>query len=150
MGAPKTPKGTRRVPWHRERSPTDPPTQADANMPAQVVTTDKSIRDVVKCFQHRFQDSLPHKLPMPHEWDHKIDTGDAKPINTAPYQLSYQNQQEQQRQIEDLLAHGLIRPSSSEWGCPVIFVPKPGGKWQMCMDYRMLNDKTRKNTYPLP
>jgi len=125
-------------------------TEPDANLPAQVVTTDKSIRNVIQRFQHRFRDSLPHKLPRPREWDHKIDTGDSKPINTAPYRLSHQHQEELQHQVEDLLARGLIRPSSSEWGCPVIFVPKPGGKWRMCMDYRALNDKTRKNTYPLP
>ena len=119
-------------------------------MPTLVVTTDKNVRNVIQRFQHRFRDSLPHKLPMPREWDHKIDTGDAKPINTAPYRLSHQHQEELQRQVKDLLARGLIRPSSSKWGCPVIFIPKPGGKWRMCMDYRALNDKTRKNTYPLP
>src|SRR4051812_26860900 len=53
-------------------------------------------------------------------------------------------------QLEALLAKGFIRPSSSPWGCPVLFVTKKDGTERMCVDYRPLNVVTIKNKYPLP
>ena len=52
-------------------------------------------------------------------------------------------------QLQDLLEKGFIRPSSSPWGCPAIFVNKDQTLW-MCVDYRPLNEVTIKNKYPLP
>jgi hypothetical protein len=53
-------------------------------------------------------------------------------------------------QLNELLNKGLIRPSSSPWGCPAIFVKKKDQSLQMCVDYRSLNAVTVKNKYPLP
>jgi hypothetical protein len=53
-------------------------------------------------------------------------------------------------QLQDLLEKGFIRPSSSPWGCPAIFVKKKDQTLRMCMDYRPLNEVTIKNKYPLP
>ncbi|GBG87996.1 hypothetical protein CBR_g46367 [Chara braunii] len=58
--------------------------------------------------------------------------------------------EELRRQIDDMIDRGWIRPSESEFGAPVLFVPKKGGKLRMCIDYRGLNRITRKNAYPLP
>ncbi|GJS03353.1 putative reverse transcriptase domain-containing protein [Tanacetum coccineum] len=49
-----------------------------------------------------------------------------------------------------LLEKGCIRPSSSPWGAPVLFVKKKDGSFRMCIDYRELNKLTIKNRYPLP
>ncbi len=54
------------------------------------------------------------------------------------------------RQIDVLLEQGWIRPSSSPYGAPILFIPKKDGKWRMCIDYRALNKITVKNRYPLP
>jgi hypothetical protein len=53
-------------------------------------------------------------------------------------------------QLQDLLDKGFIRPSSSPWGCPAIFVKKKDKTLRMCVDYRPLNEVTIKNKYPLP
>jgi hypothetical protein len=53
-------------------------------------------------------------------------------------------------QLQDLLEKGFIRPSSSPWGCPAIFVKKKDQMLWMCVDYRTLNEVTIKNKYPLP
>jgi len=53
-------------------------------------------------------------------------------------------------QLKELLDKGFIRPSLSEWGCPVLFVKKKDQSLCMCVDYRPLNAVTIKNKYPLP
>jgi hypothetical protein len=57
---------------------------------------------------------------------------------------------ELKKQIAELQSKGFIRPSSSPWGAPVLFVEKKEGTQRMCVDYRSLNAVTIKNTYPLP
>jgi hypothetical protein len=49
-----------------------------------------------------------------------------------------------------VLIKGLIRPSSSKWGCPTLFMKKKDNSLRMCVDYRPLNVVTIKNKYPLP
>jgi hypothetical protein len=56
---------------------------------------------------------------------------------------------ELKKQIVELQAKGFIRPSSSPWRAPVLFVEKKDGTQQMCVDYRSLNEVTIKNKYPL-
>jgi hypothetical protein len=57
---------------------------------------------------------------------------------------------ELKKQIKELLEKGFIRPSSSPWEAPAIFVEKKDGTQRMCVDYRLLNEVTIKNKYPLP
>ena len=52
---------------------------------------------------------------------------------------------ELKKQIDEMLQKGYIRPSSSPWGSPAIFVDKKDGSLRMCVDYRQLNDVTIKN-----
>ena len=53
-------------------------------------------------------------------------------------------------QLEELLSKGFIRPSTSLWGVPVLFVKKKNGSLRLCIDYRQLNGETIRNQYPLP
>ncbi|GJZ93634.1 putative reverse transcriptase domain-containing protein [Tanacetum coccineum] len=57
--------------------------------------------------------------------------------------------QELSAQLQELSNKGFIRPSSSAWGAPVLFVKKKDGSLRMCIDYRKLNKLTVKNRYPL-
>jgi len=52
--------------------------------------------------------------------------------------------------LQELLDKGVIRPSVSPWGAPVLFVKKKDGSMRLCIDYRELNKLTIKNRYPLP
>jgi len=101
-----------------------------------------------------YPDVFPEDLPgMPPDRDieFRIDLllGIA-PISKRPYRMDVKNLSELKKQIEELLAKGFIRPSSSPWGAPIIFVDKKDGTRRMCVDYRALNDITIKNKYPLP
>src|SRR4051812_38317216 len=72
------------------------------------------------------------------------------PISGRPYKMAPRELAELKIQLETLLAKGFIRPRSSPWGCPVLFVMKKDGTERMCVDYRPLNLVTIKNKYPLP
>ncbi|GJT67450.1 putative reverse transcriptase domain-containing protein [Tanacetum coccineum] len=68
----------------------------------------------------------------------------------APYRLAPSEMKELSEQLKELSDKGFIRPSSSPWGAPVLFVKKKDGSFRMCIDYRELNKLTVKNRYPLP
>jgi hypothetical protein len=72
------------------------------------------------------------------------------PITQRPYRMNPQELIELKKQLDDMLSKGLIRPSASPWGSPVLFVDKRDGTIRLCGDYRKLNDVTIKNKYPLP
>ncbi|GJR96961.1 putative reverse transcriptase domain-containing protein [Tanacetum coccineum] len=64
-----------------------------------------------------------------------------------PPALASSEMQELSTQLQELSDKGFIRPSSSHWGAPVLFVKKKDGSLQMCIDYRELNKLTVKNRY---
>jgi hypothetical protein len=72
------------------------------------------------------------------------------PISRRSYRMPPNELAELKTQLQDLLEKGFIRPSSSPWGCPAIFVKKKDQTIRMCVDYRPLNEVTIKNKYPLP
>jgi hypothetical protein len=72
------------------------------------------------------------------------------PISRRSYRMPPNKLAELKAQLQDLLEKGFIRPSSSPWGCPAIFVKKKDQTLRMRVDYRPLNDVTIKNKYPLP
>jgi hypothetical protein len=57
---------------------------------------------------------------------------------------------ELKKQLQELLNKGFIRPSTSPWGCPALFMKKKDESLRLCIDYRPLNAVTIKNKYPLP
>jgi hypothetical protein len=72
------------------------------------------------------------------------------PIYQTPYRIATSELAELKEHIKELLEKVFIRPSSSPWGPPVIFVSKKDGTQRLCMDYHALNEVTIKNKYPLP
>ncbi|KAJ9506472.1 hypothetical protein QJQ45_019457 [Haematococcus lacustris] len=66
------------------------------------------------------------------------------------YKLSPREEAEVKKQVAELLAKGLIEPSSSPYGAPILFVQKKDGSLRMCIDYRALNKFTVRDRYPLP
>jgi hypothetical protein len=103
-----------------------------------------------------FKDVLPPNdqplpFPPPRKIDHNIDIlPGSKPPNRPIYTLSQDELAELKRQLTDLLDRGLVRPSISPFGAPVLFARKKDGSLRLCIDYRGLNNITIKNSYPLP
>ncbi|GJX86230.1 putative reverse transcriptase domain-containing protein [Tanacetum coccineum] len=73
----------------------------------------------------------------------------ATPVAKSPYRLAPSELEELSGQLKELQDKGFIRPSSSPWGAPVLFVKKNDGSFRMCIDYKELNKLTVKNRYPL-
>jgi hypothetical protein len=72
------------------------------------------------------------------------------PISKRAYRVYGPELVELKKQIDELLEKGYIRPSTSPWVAPVLFVEKKDGTKRMCIDYRSLNEVTIKDKYPLP
>ncbi|GKB91985.1 putative reverse transcriptase domain-containing protein [Tanacetum coccineum] len=105
---------------------------------------------VVKEFSEVFPEDLPG-LPPVRQVEFQIDLiPGATPVARAPYRLAPSEMQELSNQLQELADRGFIRPSTSPWGAPVLFVKKKDGSFRMCIDYRELNKLTVKNCYPLP
>ena len=112
---------------------------------------DPKVRDILKDYADVFPDELPKELPPERTVDHRIDLlPDSVPVSKPTYRMSLAEMDELRRQLDDLLSRGFIRPSSSPYGSPVLFVKKKEGDLCLCVDYRALNKQTVKNTYPLP
>ncbi|GKB08471.1 putative reverse transcriptase domain-containing protein [Tanacetum coccineum] len=113
---------------------------------------EKRLEDVpvVRDFPEVFPEDLPG-LPPPRQVEFRIDLiPGAAPVARAPYRLAPSEMKELSKQLQELSEKGFIRPSSSPWGAPVLFVKKKDGSFRMCIDYRELNKLTIKNRYPLP
>ncbi|KAK9048621.1 hypothetical protein SSX86_032414 [Deinandra increscens subsp. villosa] len=105
---------------------------------------------IVRDYPEVFPEELPG-LPPHRQVEFGIDLAPgAAPIARAPYRLAVNELNELSTQLQELLDKGFIRPSSSPWGAPVLFVKKKDGTFRMCIDYRELNKVTIKNRYPLP
>jgi hypothetical protein len=72
------------------------------------------------------------------------------PISRRPYKMTPKELAKLKIQLNELLDKWYIRPSSSPWGCPALFVKKKDQSLRLCVDYRPLNAVTVKNKYPLP
>ena len=103
---------------------------------------------------NEYSDVFPEELPgMPPDRDIEfvIDLVlGTSPIAKRPYRMAASELAELKKQLEELQRIGFIRPSSSPWGAPVLFVKKKDGSMRMCVNYHALNEVTIKNKYPLP
>nr|GFB61799.1 putative reverse transcriptase domain-containing protein [Tanacetum cinerariifolium] len=98
-------------------------------------------------------DLMPIELGLspPQQVEFKIELiPGAAPVVCAPYRLAPSELKELSDQLKELSEKGFIRPSSSPWGAPVLFVKKKDESFRICIDYRQLNKLTVKNRYPLP
>ncbi|KAL8104423.1 hypothetical protein AgCh_028583 [Apium graveolens] len=105
---------------------------------------------IVNEFEDVFPENLPG-LPPDREIEFAIELAPGMaPVSKAPYRLAPVEMKELASQLQELLDNGMIRPSVSPWGAPVLFVKKKDGNMRLCIDYRELNKLTIKNRYPLP
>ena len=130
-------------------------TQGCVGYLASVVTSpslESSVHNIsVVCeYLDVFPDDLPG-MPPHREVEFFIElTPGTGVVAKNPYRMAPFELRELKAQLQELLDKGFIRPSVSPWGAAVLFVRKKDGSLRLCIDYRMLNQLTVKNKYPLP
>ncbi|GKB92323.1 putative reverse transcriptase domain-containing protein [Tanacetum coccineum] len=109
----------------------------------------KKLKDIpiIRDFSKVFPEDLPG-LPLARPVEFQIDLiPGAAPVARAPYRLAPSEMKELLEQLQELSDKGFIRPSSTLWGAPVLFVKKKDVLFRMCIDYQELNKLTVKNRY---
>ena len=84
------------------------------------------------------------------DFTHAIDVQGARPLHQGLRRTSPRERDIISQHIQEMLAAGVIRPSSSPWASAVVLAKKKDGADRFCIDYRMVNEKTLKDVYPLP
>lgn len=81
---------------------------------------------------------------------HRINVNEHPPIRQAARRLPLHGREEVAKLVEDMKTSDVIEFSSSPWASPIVLVNKKDGTKRFCIDYRRLNDVTKKDSYPLP
>lgn len=81
---------------------------------------------------------------------HRIDLEDERPFKQRYRRLPPHMFEEVADHLRQLEANGVIRPSRSPFSSPVVCVRKKDGRLRLCVDYRLLNSRTKKDNYCLP
>ncbi|WVZ58041.1 hypothetical protein U9M48_008353 [Paspalum notatum var. saurae] len=93
----------------------------------------------------------PRGLPPARDCDHRIHLlPGTTPVAVRPYRYLALHKDELERQYRDMEQRGLIRRSTSAFSSPVLLVKKADGTWRFCVDYRALNERTVKDSFPIP
>lgn len=124
-------------------------TSAAAFSPLLAAVAPDLMADLLEEFLPLFAE--PSGLPPERKRVHQIrllpGTG---AVSVRPYRYAHIQKEELEKQCDEMLHLGVIRPSSSAFSAPVLLVKKHDGSWRFCVDYRALNDKTIKDKFPIP
>ena len=109
----------------------------------------QQVHNLLTRYSHLFS-SGPQDMGRTDVIKHHIDTQGARPIRQPPRRLPMAKRKVGEDAVADMYERGVIEPSTSPWSSPVVLVKKKSGDTRFCVDYRKLNNVTRKDSYPLP
>lgn len=136
-----------------QQSPLTVPEHLQDMFNETIVDKEAAEIDAVKNLLNEFKDTFSkndHDLGRTTLGEHCIDTGDALPVRQPPRRTPRAFEGEDQRALEKLQKQGTVRPSTSPWASPIVLVRKKDGSARPCVDYRRLNQLTKKDAFPLP
>ncbi|CAB0033269.1 unnamed protein product [Trichogramma brassicae] len=106
---------------------------------------DKVLRD----FEHVLMPG-PGRLVGTKTIQHEIHLTNPRPFQLTPYHYSEDKRIEIERQVQEMLANGVIEPSNSPYNSPIVLAKKKGGQWRFCIDFRRLNELTVDTAQQIP
>jgi hypothetical protein len=117
---------------------------------ADMTSTEKTkFASLMEDYQDLFSEGA-HDLGQTDVTHHTIDTGDARPIKGAARRVPMHRRDALNDMISEMETNDVVRKSNSPWASPVVLAPKKDGTLRFCVDYRALNEITRRDAYPLP
>ena len=111
----------------------------------QLELVNKLLKDNKNMFAKEIKDLGECKLGK-----HKILLEDERPIYQMPYRRSLNDREIMKKEVEEMLKAGIIRPSKSPWSFQALIIPKKDGSKRFCIDYRKLNNVTKRDQFPMP
>ena len=117
---------------HPQAVPVPSNTDKPLDMP---VDYHPAVSHVLQEYSTIFKQDLGHTTVT----DHVIDTGDSHPIKVPPRPIPFHYAERVHQQLQDMAKEGIIRPSSSPWCAPAVYVPKSNGEIRICVDFVQLN-----------
>ncbi|GBM40902.1 Retrovirus-related Pol polyprotein from transposon 297 [Araneus ventricosus] len=109
----------------------------------------RTVRKLLKEFQNLFS-TCDADVGRCNMTQHRINTGDHPPIKQYPRRLPLARKEEADHLVKEMVDNGIIEESSGPWASPNVLVKKKDGSTRFCVDYRKLNEITKKYSYPLP
>ena len=113
-------------------------------------TQPKEYQQQVMQLTHQLQEAFNSEPEEASLQAYDLQTQHKKPVVRKPYRPPLNLKPSVDREIDQLLKLGIIQPSTSPWSSPVIPVPKKDGSVRLCVDFRLVNEHTLQDTYPLP
>ena len=99
---------------------------------------------------HEFSEIFQDKPGSTSMIEHHIHTGSAQSVRLPPYRVPYAFREPVKAELDEMVASGIIEPSTSEWCAPMVLVKKKDGSLRVCVDYRRLNQVSETDAYPMP
>lgn len=128
----------------------DPDVQQSINCGEHLADADKQrLKQLLKRYDDCFSHSLAD-LGFTNIEEIQIDVTDTKPIVYRPYRLSYPERELVRTMVKEMLDANIICESKSAYASPILLVKKKTGDKRFCIDYRALNNVTKKEHFPLP
>ena len=126
------------------------PTDNTAEVCEGIVELDESqqakLEEIVKC-------KVPEigiQLKQTRLTQHKIDVQGHDPIKQRYYHVTPKVREKINEEIDKMLEQGIIEPSCSDWSNSIVMIIKPNGEYRFCLDFRKVNEITKKYLYPIP
>ena len=104
----------------------------------------------IKQLIHEFQYIFPDSPPKTSWIKHDVDVGDVRPIKQHLYQVNHVEDAAMAKEVDYMLKHDIIEPSSSNWSSPCILVAKPDDSNRFVTYFRRVNSVTKPDSFPIP
>ena len=107
-------------------------------------------RAELEALLQKYADAFSDTPGKTHLVEHYIETVQTRPVKVPPYRIPHAYRKLFEGELQEMLKHKIIEPSTSEWAAPILPIKKKDGTWRFCVDFRRLNSLSRLDAYPMP